>query len=150
MKAGSLMLLGFATALASFTISSCATAPVYLSQQVIARSYIPYAFGPIANLVERIGAPTRSMQLGNQTVYVWHGTATWEGRYPTYNVMHGTLSTGNAMDGAPLQYTEAVTGYRTETSDLACDLEVYVDASGTINNVMVRGQNGACQQFMLP
>lgn len=130
-------------------LAGCATAPTYLSQHEIAGSYGPYAFKPVSALIDRIGAPTRSMQVGTQTIYVWHGTATWRGRIPVTSVRHGVLTTGNAMDGPPLQYNEVSTSYREESSALSCDLEVYTDSAGIVQNVMVRGQNGACQQFML-
>lgn len=134
--------------LAVLCVSSCATTPTYVSQQDIAQSYRPYAGQPVDALFPSLGAPSGTMVAGASKVYVWHGTAQWVGNVPVTTTRRGTVSTGNAMDGPGVQYSERSTRLEQQSSDLACDLQVFVDSQERIQNVMVRGQNGACQQFL--
>lgn len=129
-------------------LAGCATAPTYPTPTQVAQTFRPYAFGPVEALFPRVGAPTRVVSMGQGKVYVWHATAVWRGSYPVTTIHHGAIGTGNAMDGPPLQYAEASTSMHTETADLACDLEVFTDAAGKVRNVVVKGQAGACQEFM--
>jgi hypothetical protein len=111
-------------AVTAFALSGCAIlgpppAHVIPKDQVLA-GYRAYAFRPVSELVQRVGAPAGSTVVAGSKVYLWEQNS-------------NTAAIDPRLAPVPLH----------------CELQVFVDSKELVQNVFLNGNDGACELFTL-
>lgn len=102
-----------------------------------------YAEQPVEKLAQRFGIPHQQTEFMGQRVFIWHTDRQWTRYVPTTSTTTGTVG---GLAGVP--YAETTRSEQRVTSQWHCALEVTVDPQGLVSQIGLRGNQGACSNFM--
>lgn len=134
-------------ALAMAGCASCATyGPQINTFDDVTSGLATFARKPVQDVAARFGVPHQQATFMGQQVFTWRTDRQWTRYVPTSTTTSGAVGEFGPWPGVP--YSETTRSEQQVTSEWTCFMDVFVDKAGLVSNITIRGNQGACSNFM--
>lgn len=104
-----------------------------------------FAHKPVLGMASRYGVPHEQSTFEGFKVYRWHTTREFRRMVPTTTTTAGAVRDPSRPWSEPIPFSYTTSGERERVATWNCTLTAWVDAQGTVANLQVSGNWGACE-----